>query len=182
MLASANQLSHMLARVADRDRAAFAAVYGATSAKLLGIILRIVKRRELAEEILQEVYVTVWQKAAEFDASRASPITWLAAIARNRALDLMRKATPVSIEDMPEVLDLASNEEHPLDAIARSQDLARLMRCLDGLEPERRDIVLLAYREGLSREQLAERFGRPVPTIKTWLHRSLVQLRHCLAS
>lgn len=172
----------MIGRVAQRDRDAFAVVYEATSAKLFGVILRIVAKREIAEEILQDVYVTVWQKAGDFDAARASPITWLAAIARNRALDQVRKFAPASIEDTPSVLDMPSDEEHPLEGIERSQELARLMRCLDGLEPERRDIVLLAYREGLSREQLAERFKRPVATIKTWLHRSLIQLRLCLAS
>ena len=182
MFASPKHLSDQIARVAARDRAAFGAVYNATSAKLFGIVLRITGRREVAEEVLQEVYVTVWQKAGEFDPARASPITWLATIARNRALDQVRKTTPVFIEDTPGVLDLPGDDEHPLDGIARSQELARLMQCLDGLEPERREIVLLAYREGLSREELATRFKRPVATIKTWLHRSLIQLRLCLAS
>lgn len=182
MLASREQLSDLMRRVAGGDREAFAAVYQATSAKLFGIIVRICNRRDLAEEVLQEVYVTLWQKAGEFDAARASPITWLATIARNRALDLKRRITPTSIEDTPSVMQLASEAEHPLEGIARSQDLARLMRCLEALESERRDIVLLAYREGLSREDLATRFGRPVATIKTWLHRSLIQLRQCLAS
>ena len=182
MLASAQHLSDLMRRVADHDRAAFAAIYRATSAKLFGIIVRIVRRRDLAEEVLQEVYVTVWQKAGDFDASRASPITWLSTIARNRALDQVRRVTPVSIEDDPAVMQLASDDEHPIEAIARSQELARLLRCLDALEPERREIVLLAYRDGISREALAGRFGRPVATIKTWLHRSLIQLRQCLAS
>jgi RNA polymerase sigma-70 factor (ECF subfamily) len=182
MLASTEQLSDLMRRVAQGDREAFAAVYRATSAKLFGIIVRICVRRDLAEEVLQEVYVTVWQRAGEFDRARASPITWLATIARNRALDLKRRVTPASIEDTPSVMQMASEDEHPIEGIARSQELARLMRCLEGLEPERRDIVLLAYREGLSREALAGRFNRPVATIKTWLHRSLIQLRQCLAS
>lgn len=182
MATSARELSDLVARVARRDKAAFAAVYEATSAKLFGIVLRILRRRDLAEEVLQEVYVTLWQRAGEFDAARASPITWMATIARNRALDQARRVTPASIEDTPAVMDMASDEEHPIEGIARSQELARLMRCLDGLEAERRDIVLLAYREGLSREALAARFERPVPTIKTWLHRSLIQLRQCLSS
>jgi RNA polymerase sigma-70 factor (ECF subfamily) len=106
----------------------------------------------------------------------------MAAIARNRALDEVRRKAPVSIEDAPETLEVASDEPSPLDNLNQSQDMQRLARCLDGLEPDKRDMVLLAYRQGLSREELAERYGRPVPTIKTWLRRSLAQLRDCLGT
>ena len=86
------ELSELLAQVARRDRQAFAAMYAATSAKLFGIIVRILGRRDLAEEVLQEVYVKIWERAGDFDPSRASPITWLATIARNRALDEIGRA------------------------------------------------------------------------------------------
>ncbi|MEQ1712979.1 MAG: sigma-70 family RNA polymerase sigma factor [Hyphomicrobium sp.] len=175
-------LADLIGRVAQRDRAAFAEVYRATSAKLLGIITRIVNRRDIAEEILQEVYVTVWERARDFDRARASPITWLATIARNRALDSVRRRQMLSIEDTPAALDAPTGDPHPLDGLELSEDLARLWRCIDSLESERREVVILAYIEGESREALGRRFGRPVPTIKTWLHRSLKQLKECLGT
>lgn len=177
-----NDLVVLLQRVGANDRAAFGELYSATSAKLYGIVLRILKRRDIADEILQDVYVRIWEHAADFQPGRASPITWMATIARNRALDQVRKAVPVSIEDMPEGFDPASNDPLPLESLTASQDGQRLNRCLDGLEAEKREIVVLAYLDGLSREELSNRFGKPVATIKTWLHRSLAQLKDCLGS
>ncbi|MFN0218822.1 MAG: sigma-70 family RNA polymerase sigma factor [Hyphomicrobium sp.] len=173
-------IANLLARVADKDRAAFSALYQATSAKLFGIVMRILKRRDLAEEVLQEVYVKVWDKAADFDASLASPVTWLAAIARNRALDEVRRKRPVSIEEHPELLDVASDDESALSRVMRGEDGRRLADCLQQLEPQRRDMVVLAYCEGLSRDELAAKYGQPVNTVKTWLRRSLAVLKGCL--
>jgi RNA polymerase sigma-70 factor (ECF subfamily) len=182
MALTANDLSDLLARVARQDRQAFEQLYSATSAKLFGIVLRILVRRDLAEEILQDVYVKIWQRAGDFDRTRASPITWMATIARNRALDLVRRATPVSIDDAPEALDVPSDERGALDTVMLGEDVKRLMACLEQLEPDRREIVMLAYRDGLSRDAIASRFDKPVATIKTWLHRSLGALKRCLAS
>ena len=182
MAVSANDISRLLAWAGDKDPDAFSALYDATSSKLYGIILRILRRRDLADEVLQEVYVKIWEHAAEFDPGRASPITWMATIARNRALDEVRKKTPVSIEDTPEALDVPSSGPDPLAALETSQDIRRLKACLDTLDPMKREIVVLAYLNGASREQLSQRFGHPVATIKTWLHRSLAQLKVCLTS
>ena len=170
----------LMQRVAARDREAFPALYAATSAKLYGIIVRIVKRREIADEILQEVYVQIWERAGQFDAAKGSPITWMVAIARNRALDEVRRKKAVSIEEAPEALNVASDEACPLDRVERSQQLLRLSQCLEALDNNRRDVVLLAYREGMSRQALGQRFSRPPATIKSWLRRSLLQLRDCL--
>jgi len=174
------ELTALLARVAARDRDAFAAVYRATSAKLWGIILRILPRRDVAEDVLQDVYVRIWERAGSFDPAKASPITWMASIARNRAIDEIRRRRPVSIEETPEALDVADRGADPLESAQQSEELRRLKECLEGLEPERREMVLLAYYSGLSRDELAQRFSHPVNTIKTWLHRSLAQLRKCL--
>lgn len=170
----------LMRRVALRDRQAFSALYAATSAKLYGIILRILQRRDIADEILQEVYVQIWQHAGDYDAAKGSPITWMVAIARNRALDEVRRKKAVSIEETPEALEVASDEEHPLDRLERGQQVSRLRLCLEALDSNRREAVLLAYREGLSREALGQRFSRPPATIKSWLRRSLLQLRDCL--
>lgn len=181
MLGSSRELADVLGRVASRDRAAFEVLYRATSAKLYGIVLGIVARRSLADEVLQDVYVKVWQRAADYEASRGSPISWLAAIARNRALDETRRAKALPLADLPDGFDPAAELEHTLDRMEHGEELKALLDCLNGLESEKRDIILLAYYRGLSREALAKRFDRPVPTIKTWLHRSLAQLRICLS-
>ena len=175
------EISSLLAKVARKDRAAFAAVYQASSAKLYGVILRILKRRDIADEVLQEVYVKIWERAADFDPKMASPITWMATIARNRALDEVRRKKPDSIEDHPGILDVASQEELAIDGILRGEDGKRLYDCLSRLEPDRAQMIVLAYCEGLSREDLGARYSQPVNTIKTWLRRSLQQLRTCLS-
>ena len=106
MPVSRQELVAALQRTARGDRAAFRLVYEATSLKLYGIVVRILGRRDLADEVLQEVYVRVWQRAGDFDSASGSPITWLATIARNLALDEARRKSPRSIEEFPEVLEL----------------------------------------------------------------------------
>jgi RNA polymerase sigma-70 factor (ECF subfamily) len=180
MPSSAESLSTIMRRVAQRDRQAFAALYQATSAKLYGVIVRITRRGALADEVLQEVFVKIWDRAAEFDGTRGSAITWMATIARNRALDEVRRKAPIAIEDSAEAQDATDGSEHPLDRQERSQALARVMECLEALDPDKRQILLLAYYRGMSREALGKRFSAPVSTIKTWLHRSLAQIRTCV--
>jgi RNA polymerase sigma-70 factor (ECF subfamily) len=179
---SADDLKALLVRVGRRDRAAFAALYQASSAKLYGIILRILRRRDIADEVLQEVYVKIWERAGDFSVDIASPIAWMAAIARNRALDEVRRKRPDSIEDHPEAQDFESDDESGLESVLRLEDSKRLRDCLDRLDPDRRSMVVLAYCEGLSRDELAQKYSQPVNTIKTWLRRSLAQLKGCLGS
>ena len=177
-----DDLADLLIRVAARDAAAFAALYKQTNAKLYGVVARILTRGDVAADVLQEAYVRIWEKAGDFDPVKGSPLAWMATIARNRALDEVRRVRPVSLEDQPEGFEPAAEEIDPLATRERSEGLAALVDCLKALDEEKRAVVLLAYYRGLSREALAKRFGRPVPTIKTWLHRSLAQLRDCLAS
>ncbi len=177
-----DDLSDLLSRIARRDAAAFSTLYKRTSAKLYGVVARILTRGDVAADVLQEVYVRIWEKAGEFDPVRGSPLAWMATIARNRALDEVRRVRPASLEDQPEGFEPAAEEIDPLATRERSEGLAALVNCLKALDEEKRAVVLLAYYRGLSREALAKRFGRPVPTIKTWLHRSLAQLRDCLTS
>ena len=177
-----DDLNNLLSRIATRDASAFAALYKQTNAKLYGVVARILTRGDAAADALQEVYVRIWEKAGEFDPLKGSPLAWMATIARNRALDEVRRVRPVSLEDQPEGFEPAAEEIDPLAARERSEGLTALVDCLKALDEEKRAIVLLAYYRGSSREALAKRFGRPVPTIKTWLHRSLAQLRDCLAS
>jgi RNA polymerase sigma-70 factor (ECF subfamily) len=179
MRLSRQDLAEALQRTAGGDLDAFKAVYAATCVKLYGIVVRILGRSELADEVLQEVYVRVWQRAGDFDAATSSPITWLATIARNRALDEARRASMRSLEECPELLQVAG-EDDPSAAQERSEELRRLYACLEGLEAEKKEIVLLVYYHGLTREEIASRLARPVATVKTWLRRSLAQLKDCL--
>src|SRR3569623_194222 len=172
-------LAGQLVLTGQGDRAAFRAVYQATSAKLFGVILRICNDRETAEDVLQEVYVTVWNKAEGFAPARASPITWLAAIARNRAIDRIRSRNPAAqpIEAAEQVAD----ETPAADAVLeQSDERRRLEGCLDGLEPRHAQVIRTAFFEGRTYESLAEREGVPVGTMKSWIRRSLIRLRTCL--
>ena len=178
---TAADLADLLRRVAARDSAAFAMLYKQTRAKLYGVVARILTKGDLSGEVLQEVFVRIWEKAGDYDVDKGSPIAWMATIARNRALDEIRRVRPVSLEDMPEGFEPAAEDVDPLGARDRSERLSALMNCLQTLDEEKRDVVLLAYYRGFSREALAERFERPVPTIKTWLRRGLAQLRDCLS-
>jgi RNA polymerase sigma-70 factor (ECF subfamily) len=172
-------LVEALKGTARGDRAAFEKVYAATAAKLFGIVVRILGRRDLAEDVMQDVYVRVWQRAGDFNPETGSPITWLATIARNRALDETRRKTTRSLEDCPEVFELPSEDDPRIDQ-ERSEQRSRLQACLDGLASEKRQLVMLAYVYGMTREELALRTGQPVATVKTWLRRSLAQLKDCL--
>jgi RNA polymerase sigma-70 factor (ECF subfamily) len=176
------ELVWLLGAVAKGDEAAFERLYEATRAKLYGVLLRILGRPALAEEVMQETYLKVWKMADHFDPAIASPITWMVAIARNRAIDIARKRGDVSIEDEPEALDVASDAPPPLARREMTEELKRLLSCLGKLDPEKQRIVLLAYYSGWSRDQLAQRLDIPVNTIKTWLRRSLLEIRECMGS
>ena len=170
-----------LARVPAGDRAALQTVYRLTSAKLFGVVLRILGERSEAEDVLQEVYVTVWRKAADFDAGRASPMTWLIAIARNRAIDRLR-ATKQSrrmepIDAAGEVADSSVGADRALES---AQDNARLHGCLDGLATHERAALRGAYFDGNTYEDLATRMKVPLGTMKSWIRRAMIKLKSCL--
>jgi RNA polymerase sigma-70 factor (ECF subfamily) len=176
------ELVWLMAAVAKGDQAAFERLYAATRTKLYGVVLRILRRSDLADEVIQETYLKIWHNAGTFDPKLATPITWMVAIARNRALDLIRKKTEASIEDEPAAMEAAGEEPNPLARREMTEELRRLLACLGHLEEDRRRMVLLAYYSGWSREQLAVKFAAPANTIKTWLRRSLLEIRECLGS
>lgn len=176
---SSRLLEDLVGRSGSGDRAAFGRLYEATSAKLFGIIVRICRDRGLAEDVLQETYVKIWRSAASYDPSVARPVSWMAAIARNSAIDqIRRKAEPRPAADDNELqamLNVAARPGGPDFA-----DAETLRRCLATLDSEHRRCILLAYYDGFSREELATEFERPVGTIKTWLHRALASLKSCM--
>ena len=174
------ELVWLLAAVAKGDVAAFERLYEATRAKLYGVLLRILRRPDLAEEVMQETYLKVWKSADKFDPTVASPITWMVAMARNRAIDIVRKKGEASIEEEPAALGVAAETPAQLARREMTDELRRLLSCLGKLDPEKQRIVLLAYYSGWSRDQLAQKLDIPVNTIKTWLRRSLLEIRECM--
>ncbi|MFG6136430.1 MULTISPECIES: sigma-70 family RNA polymerase sigma factor [Halomonas] len=179
---SSDRLQDLLQRVTRRDRQAFAELYDATSAKLYGTVLRILKERGRTDDVVQEVYVTIWQKAGQFDDGRASAIAWMASIARHAAIDELRRR-PRAPHESDDVLDQTpSDAPGAREHAERDENARRLHACLAELEGNRRDMVRLAYLDGWSRADLAAHFEQPVNTVKTWLHRALKQLKGCLAS
>jgi RNA polymerase sigma-70 factor (ECF subfamily) len=176
------ELVGLLAAVAKQDVAAFERLYEATRAKLYGVLLRILGRPELAEEVMQETYLKVWRMADKFAPAIATPITWMVALARNRAIDIVRKKGEISIEDAPQALEIAADTPTPLARREMTEELRRLLSCLGKLDPEKQRILLLAYYSGWSRDQLAKKLDIPVNTIKTWLRRSLLEIRGCMGA
>lgn len=173
-------LSAALKRVAAGDQAALRLVYDKTSAKLFGVCLRILKSEIEAEDVLQEVYLTVWRKAASFDEARASPITWLATLARNRAIDRLR-ATGGRRRDIGlDGYDAADPAPSALAGLEAGEDVRRLQHCLGELEAKQAHVLRTAFFEGLTYDALARRLETPLGTVKGWIRRSLMQLRLCL--
>ncbi|KAB0677775.1 sigma-70 family RNA polymerase sigma factor [Aureimonas leprariae] len=168
--------------VAGGDRAALQDVYRRTSAKLFGTILRILPDREEAEDVLQETYLAVWNKADRFDATRASPVTWLATIARNRAIDRLRAIAPRGRSHGP--LEAAAEIEDgapgALAALEAGDEARRLAGCLETLEERARGAVVAAFYGGRTYEDLANSGGVPLGTMKSLIRRALIRLKGCL--
>ena len=172
-------IADLIARCALRDRGAFRDLYGRTSAKLYGVTLRILKDRSETEEALQEVYVKIWQRADRYVPGGYSPISWLVAVARNHALDVLRARKPQS-DDIDMALDLADAGPNPEQAAVDSGERSRIDNCLGQLDVEKADAVRGAYLDGFSYEELATRYKVPLNTMRTWLRRSLMKLKECL--
>lgn len=169
-----------LQRVAAGERRALRDVYERTASKLFGVCLRISQDKEAAEDILQDVYLKVWNRAGRFDASRASPITWLCAITRNAAIDWRRAqgGPPLVSEELAsEVPDDRVTAPEQIEAL---QERARIFECLDGLEIRQATAIRAAFFDGLTYAQLAEQVSVPLGTMKSWVRRGLIQLRECL--
>ncbi|MET0328108.1 MAG: sigma-70 family RNA polymerase sigma factor [Luteimonas sp.] len=169
-----------LGRVADGDRDAFEALYRASAGRLLGICIRVLQDRQEAEDALQDVYVRVWRKATQFDASRAGAATWLATVARNTAIDRLRARPAVQLAPVDLVEAMADDGETPLESTARADDRVRLDHCFETLEPRRRRLIRAAFFDGSTYEELARRAGAPLGSVKSWIRRGLLQLRACL--
>lgn len=170
-----------LGATARGDRDGLQTVFDRTSAKLMGICLRLLGDREEAEDVLQDIYVTVWQRADTFDPDRASAITWLATIARNRAIDRLRsRGAQVATAPAEAALIVADDSPDGFATAAATQEGAQLRGCLGELGDPAQGMIRAAFFEGLAYSQLADRAGVPLGTMKSWIRRGLQQLRQCL--
>lgn len=171
----------LLQDVARGDRGAFEALYRTTSGTLLGICVRVLSDRSEAEDVLQEVYVAVWNKAAQFDAGRARAMAWLCSIARHRAIDRLRHLPGPAQRAPIELIDAApDNSPSPAAQAEADTERMRLDECLQQLEPRRQTLIRTAFFEGATYDELASRSGSPLGSVKSWIRRGLLQLRTCL--
>lgn len=176
------QLSELLSRCALHDQQAFSALYRFTSAKLFAVALRITRRRDWAEEVLQEAFVNIWNHAGGYTATKSAPMTWMTAIVRNRALDWLRRPREVEInEDQEEMLaSIPDDSPGPEELLQRATESGELAECLKALTEEQQRSISLAFFYGLSHGELAEQMRKPLGTVKTWIRRGLERLKSCL--
>lgn len=175
-------LASLIRETASGDRQAFQRLYEKTSSKLFGIILRILKRQDIAEDVLQDVYILVWKRADSFNPTQGRTISWMTAIARNRAIDVLRSGEEKIVK-----LSIVGEDAELNDALTAvsipeidPSDRMTLKVCLDEIEQKSRECVILAYQYGLSRDELATHYDVPSGTVKTWIRRALIGLRNCL--
>jgi RNA polymerase sigma-70 factor, ECF subfamily len=179
-MATRDDIEDWLARTALGDRAAFDALYDATSAKLFGLTLRVLNDRAEAEDALQEIYVKVWHGARGYKVNGYSPMTWLIAVARNHAIDRLRRRVAGAQTDDDAAARVADPRPGAEARMVALGERDRINRCFDELEPDRAEAVRRAYLDGASYAALATHFAVPLNTMRTWLRRSLVKLRECL--
>lgn len=178
---SEDPVADLIDRVARQDRAAFRELYSRTSAKLMGVLLRMLGQRAEAEEALQEVFTRVWLRAGRFDATKGRGMTWLIAIARNHAIDRLRARPDDAADAGPEALDQVRDASPGAEGrLIAMGEAGRIADCFQTLEPDRAEAVRGAYLGGLSYADLAARHDVPLNTMRTWLRRSLLKLRECL--
>lgn len=172
-----------LAACARGEQAALRRIYDQEGRRLLGVALRIVRHRQVAEDVLHDAFLNIWTRAASFDPARGAGRGWIYSVVRNQALSLARSSErEVAVGDEA-LADLDARELHPAameDAIALRQDIGRLHDCLVGLDPPKRNSILYAYLDGCSHSEIAQRLKSPLGTVKAWIKRGLSALRECM--
>lgn len=169
-----------LAACASGDKFALRRIYDRECPRMLGVAQRILKRRALAEEAVQDSFVLIWRHAARFDQARGSALTWIYAILRNRSISILRDEQRLVSDGEPVSIEQASEDDSPEAVMAKLSDARALQSCLETLPSERRSMVLLAFVQGLSHGEIAGKLSMPLGTVKTWIRRSLLSLRECL--
>src|SRR3954447_22121696 len=176
------QLAELIARCALRDQRAFAALYEFSSAKLFAVAVRITRRRDWAEEVLQEAFINIWNHANGYNATKSAPMTWMTAIVRNRALDWLRRPREVEVDEGHEELMASIPDESPgpEELLRKSIEAGKLAECLKALTEEQQRSITLAFFYGMSHAELAQQLHKPLGTVKTWVRRGLDRLKVCL--
>lgn len=178
---NAPALAELLARCALGDREAFERLYRNSSAKLFGVSLRILRRRDWAEEVLQEAFLRIWYNAGDFNPALSSPMTWMSAIVRNRSLDWLRRpGLQAGTLDEALIESWPDESPGPLARLQSAREARALAACLEGLEAKQQRAVTLAFMHGLTHPELAAQMGAPLGSVKTWVRRGLARLRDCL--
>lgn len=175
-------LASLLTRTGARDQHAFAELYHRTGGRLYGVCLRMLRDRGDAEEVLQEVFTTVWRRADSFDPARAGAMTWLVTLTRNKAIDRLRQRREALLDDPIDLDRMVDGQPGPAGNAEASEDYVRLAKCLEALEPKQRRSVREAFFSGATYKELAVRCEVPLATLKSWIRRGLIQLRACLES
>lgn len=180
-----DRLKALLAACARRDQAAFARLYEATSAKLFSVAVRILRREDWAEEVLQDCYVSIWNNAQGYAPALSAPMTWMTSIVRNRCLDWLRRPRlEVALEagdgDEDPLDAIPSDDPGPLEELARSTDARAIADCLARLDAKQRQAIMLAFYDGMTHSELAAHLREPLGTVKTWIRRGLDRLKGCL--
>lgn len=174
--------AELLKLCAKGNRQAFTSLYQQTSGKLFAVSLNIMKTRQTAEEVLQEGFIKIWDKAATFDTSKARAMTWMTTIVRNQCLDVLRsyKSRPVEVEAEYEGEEFAVLAADPADMAGVSLETRQLLDCMEELKEQQKRAVLMAYYYGQTHEEIASSLGSPIGTVKAWIRRGVERLRTCL--
>lgn len=176
-------LDELLGRCAQKDRAALQALYARAAPQLLGILMRILGSRPAAEDVLQECFIRYWQQAGQFDLRKGRALSWMVAIARNRAIDVQRAMRPTVLLDAAELSGAEQMQvEGPADHSEFGAAGAALRRCLELLGTVQRQCLVLAYQQGLTQERIALALGQPLGSVKSWVRRGLQSLKSCMES
>lgn len=177
------RLAALLAQCGMGNRAAFAELYEASKSKLFAVSLRIVRERHVAEEVLQDSFVNIWNNAAKYAAARSAPMTWMTAIVRNRSLDVVRRPNfEIADEEDYFALNMEDERPGPQEHLSTARDQAKVEHCLKALDAEQKQTIALAFFHGLTHSEVASHLGRPLGTVKTHIRRGLQKLKGCLES
>jgi RNA polymerase sigma-70 factor (ECF subfamily) len=181
-MADRDVLTELLNRSANGDRQAFATLYRRVSPKLYAVCVTLLKQRDMAEDVLQDSFVKIWNRAGTYNPSKGSAITWMTSIVRNRALDMMRSSHPQLEQSADEYreLELVDDTRNPPDSLEFNTSTAALNRCLKQLKNGQRKCILMAYYYGYTHDELAQRLNTPLGTVKAWIRRGLERIRECL--
>lgn len=177
---SSMSIEEALRSCAQGDKSALRGIYEAEAPRMLGVAMRFVKRRALAEEIVHDCFLRIWKAAGSFDPARGSGRAWIYAVLRNHALNVLRGEARLELTGECEPVESACGDPDPEETLMQVSQNAALRLCLENLEPDRRRIIVLAYTEGLSHGEIAARIGVPLGTVKSWIRRSLLKLKACL--